>query len=172
MLSFKPTFSLSSFTFIKRLFSTDHRIGQKEIEEIQIRKEVKLSLFIAGMILYIENIKDATKKLLELVNNFSKASNTKAPLVVQTVKRLPTCGRPRFNPWVGKILWRRKWQPAPLFLPGKSHGQSSLVRYSPWGCKESDMTERLHFPFHFSNTKPIFGNQLHFYTLIMKQLKK
>ena len=90
MLSFKPTFSLSSFTFIKRLFSTDHRIRQKEIEEIQIRKEVKLSLFIAGMILYIENIKDATKKLLELVNSFSKASDTKAPLVVQTVKHLPT----------------------------------------------------------------------------------
>ena len=37
--------------------------------------------------------------------------------------------------------WRRKWQPTPIFLPGKSHGQRSLVGYSPWGCKESDMTE-------------------------------
>ena len=35
--------------------------------------------------------------------------------------------RPGFNPWVGKIPWRRKWQPAPVFLPGKSHGQWSLV---------------------------------------------
>ena len=58
------------------------------------------------------------------------------------------CGRPEFNPWVGKIPWRRKWQPALVFLPGKSHGQRSLVGYSPWSCKESDMTERLHFHFH------------------------
>ena len=45
--------------------------------------------------------------------------------------------------------WRRKWQPTPVFLPGKSHGWSSLVGYSPWGRKESDTTERLHFHFHF-----------------------
>ena len=43
--------------------------------------------------------------------------------------------------WVGKILWRRKWQSIPVFLPGESHGQRSLVGYSPWGHKESDMTE-------------------------------
>ena len=42
--------------------------------------------------------------------------------------------------WVEKIAWRRKWQPTPVFLPGKSHGQESLMGYSPWGCKESDMT--------------------------------
>jgi len=49
------------------------------------------------------------------------------------------------DPWVGKIPWRRKWQPTPIFLPGKSHGQRSLAGYSPWGCKESDMAERFHF---------------------------
>ena len=43
--------------------------------------------------------------------------------------------RPGIHPWVGKIPWRRKWQPIPAFLPGKSHGQRSLVGYSPWGCK-------------------------------------
>ena len=43
------------------------------------------------------------------------------------------------------MIWRRKWQPTPVLLPGKSHGQRSPVGYSPWGCKESDMTERLHF---------------------------
>ena len=37
--------------------------------------------------------------------------------------------------------WRRAWQPTPVFLPGESHGQMSLVGYSPWGCKESDTTE-------------------------------
>ena len=49
--------------------------------------------------------------------------------------------RRRFDSWVGKIPWRRKWHPTPAFLPGKSHGQRSLAGYSPWGCKESDMTE-------------------------------
>ena len=43
-----------------------------------------------------------------------------------------------------KIRWRRKWQSTPVLLPGKSHGQRSLVDYSPWGREESDMTERLH----------------------------
>ena len=46
---------------------------------------------------------------------------------------------------VGKIPWRRKWQPIPVFLPGESHGQRSLAGYSPQGHKESGMTERLHF---------------------------
>ena len=55
------------------------------------------------------------------------------------------CRRPRFDPWFGKIPWRRKWQPTPVFLPGKSHGPRSLVGYSPWGHKESDMTEQFHF---------------------------
>ena len=54
-------------------------------------------------------------------------------------------GRPGFNPWVRKIPWRRKWQPTPILLPEKSHGWRSLVGYSPWGHKESDTTERLHF---------------------------
>ena len=39
----------------------------------------------------------------------------------------------------------KEWQPTPAFLPGESHGQRSLVGYSPWGCKELDTTERLHF---------------------------
>ena len=45
------------------------------------------------------------------------------------------CKRHGFNPWVGKILWRRKWQPTALFLPGKSHRQKSLVGCSIWGLK-------------------------------------
>jgi len=48
-----------------------------------------------------------------------------------------------FDPGVGKIPWRRKWQPTPVFLPGKSHGWRSLESYSPWGHKELDTTERL-----------------------------
>ena len=49
--------------------------------------------------------------------------------------------RHRFDPCVGKILWSRKWQPNPVSLPEKFHGQRSLVGYSPWGCKESDTPE-------------------------------
>ena len=54
---------------------------------------------------------------------------------VDWVSVLPTC--------VGKISWRRVWQPTPVFLPGESHGQSYLEGYSSWGCKELDMTEQL-----------------------------
>ena len=49
-----------------------------------------------------------------------------------------------FNSWVRKIPWRRKWQPAPVFLPGPSHGLRSLGGYSPWGVRESDTTEHTH----------------------------
>jgi len=55
---------------------------------------------------------------------------------------LPVYETQGLYPWVGKIPWRRKWQPTPVFLPGKSHGQSSLMVYSPWDCKELDMTEK------------------------------
>ena len=51
-----------------------------------------------------------------------------------------SCG---FDPRNGKIPWRRAWQPTPVFLPGESHGQRSLVGYSPWGCKQSDTTQWL-----------------------------
>ena len=64
--------------------------------------------------------------------------------VAQVVKNPPAdAGDTRcwLDPWVRKILWRRKWQPTPFFLPGESHGQRSLMGYSPCGCKESDMTE-------------------------------
>ena len=50
----------------------------------------------------------------------------------------------RLDPWVGKIPWRRAWQPTPVFLSGESHGQRSLVGYSLWGYKELDMTEGLY----------------------------
>ena len=45
------------------------------------------------------------------------------------------CRRPKFDPGVGKISWRREWQPTPVFLPGESHGQRRLMGYSPWGSQ-------------------------------------
>ena len=72
--------------------------------------------------------------------------------------------RPGFSPWVGKIPWRRKCQPTPVLLPGKSHRQSSLVGYSPWGRRELDMTEWRHFHFHFMSSleKCLFRASAHF----------
>ena len=51
--------------------------------------------------------------------------------------------RHRFDPWVGKIAWRRKWHPTATFLSREFHGQRSLAGYSQWGHKESDMTQHL-----------------------------
>ena len=51
------------------------------------------------------------------------------------------CWRCRFDLWFGKIPWRRTWQPAPVLLPGVSHGQRSLTGYSPWGREELGTTE-------------------------------
>ena len=48
------------------------------------------------------------------------------------------------DPWAGKIPWRRKWQPAPVFLPGKSHGQRILAGYKPWSHRESDKPDCAH----------------------------
>ena len=49
-----------------------------------------------------------------------------------------------------RSVWRRQWHPTPVLLPGKSHGRRSLVGCSPWGCQESDTTERLDFHFSLS----------------------
>ena len=56
-----------------------------------------------------------------------------ASLVAQTLKRISLqCRRPEFDPWVGKIPWKTEWQPSPVFLPGKCHGQRNLAGYSLW----------------------------------------
>ena len=65
--------------------------------------------------------------------------------VAQMVKNLSAMqvDPSRFDPWIGKIPWRRKWLLTPVFLPEESHGQRSMAGYSPWGRKELDTTERL-----------------------------
>ena len=65
--------------------------------------------------------------------------------VAQMVKNLSAMqvDPSKFDPWIGKIPWRRKWQLTPVFLPGESHGQRSMAGYSPRGRKELDTTERL-----------------------------
>ena len=80
-----------------------------------------------------------TELLLEIANlptGFPGGISGKEPVYQR--RRLK---RPAFDPYVGKIPWRRAWQPTPVFLPGESHGQRCLAGYSPWGRKELDTTE-------------------------------
>jgi len=71
------------------------------------------------------------------------------------------CKKPGFSSCTGKIPWRREWQPTPVFLPGESHGQRSLVGWSPWGHTELDTTEQL--------TVSLSGDMWHFGLAIINQ---
>ena len=69
-----------------------------------------------------------------------------ASQVALVLKDLPAVRRQKkhgFDPWIQKIPWRRKWQPTPVFLPGKPQRQRSLAGYSSWSCKELDTIESL-----------------------------
>ena len=81
-------------------------------------------------------------KLVRYLNTYY--TDFRASLVAQLVNNLPAMQ----DSWVRKILWRRKWQPTPLFLPEKSHGQRSLLRYNPKGHKELDTNEWLRIHTH------------------------
>ena len=59
-------------------------------------------------------------------------------------------------------FWRRQWQLTPVLLPGKSHGWRSVIGYSPWSCKESDITEQIHFHFSLSCIGEGNGNPLQY----------
>ena len=63
-------------------------------------------------------------------------------------KNLPAMQRPRFNPWVGNVPWRREWQPTPVFLPAEFHGQRSLAGYSPWVAESQTRLSDTHTHTH------------------------
>ena len=73
------------------------------------------------------------------------------PYWLRWLRACPQFWRHEFDPWVWKTPWRKKWQPIPVFLPGKSHGWRSLAGYSPQDRKELDTTEWLHFHFSLSS---------------------
>ena len=68
--------------------------------------------------------------------------------------------RPQWKETTCSASWRRQWHPTPVLLPRKSHGRRSLVGCSPWGCEESDTTERLNFHFSLSCIGEGNGNPL------------
>ena len=100
---------------------------------------------------------------MSLWTDFECIWNTGASLVAQMVKNLPTMQETQVCFWVGKIPWRRAWQPTPVFLPGESHEQRSLVGYSPWGHKKSNTTEQ-QSP-SFSHVSADWFQMYSFYTL-------
>ena len=86
---------------------------------------------------------EVMRKVHTILANLCSVGASQVGLVV---KNLPASAggrqkRQRVHTWVGKISWRRKWQHTPVFSPRESHGQRSLVGYSPQGLKESDMAE-------------------------------
>ena len=97
--------------------------------------------------------------------------------VAQIVKNLSAMQETRLDTWVGKILWRREWQPTPVLFPGDSHGQKNLSGYSLWDHKEPDMIEQLTlqtpewpsgFPY-FLKFKSEFGNKLMIWATVSSQ---
>ena len=104
-------------------------------------------LYIKGTFLKVPSVYHM--KSFHLVANLKTAlpSKNNTPLYLYfsgNGKESPCqCRRPRFDPWIGKIPWSSEWQPTPVFLPGESHVQRSLMGYNPWGCKELDTTELL-----------------------------
>ena len=105
-----------------------------------------------------------TKKVswYQITKNNSILHFSRCILPDTTISKEPACQcrrhkRCRFNPCVRKIPWRRKWQPTPVFLPGKSHGQTSLEGYSLWGRKESNMTEQAHTHYIFNGYYNLMG---------------
>ena len=104
-----------------------------------------------------------------MVETFSRDGNTKPPYLppeksVCKSRRNREEMEQETGSKSGKeyINWRRQWHPTPVLLPGKSHGQRSLVGCSPWGHEESDMTERLHFDFSLSCIGEGNGNPLRY----------
>ena len=89
-----------------------------------------------------------------------------ASLVAQLIKKIYLqCRRPEFSPWVGKIHWRRVWQPTPVLLPGKFHGLS-------WGCRESDTTEQLSVSLFMPNKSGFKFAFMFYYSFEVFQLSK
>ena len=123
MLSFKPAFSLSSFTLIKRLFSSS------SVSVIRGVSSAYLRLYFSWQS-WFQLVFHPTWHFTWMVLVVKESSFQR--------RRHKRCG---LHPWIRKIPWKRKWQPTPIFLPGKFHEQRSLVGYSPWGCKELGTVE-------------------------------
>ena len=90
-----------------------------------------------------QSLKSWSSNFLVFLNSNSRYNSItgKRHSGTESASQCGRCKRRGFSPWIGKIPWSKKWQPTPVFLPGKFHGQRNLEGYSLWGLKESDTTE-------------------------------
>ena len=117
MIRYKLHKILYAFTLIKIMISV-HLLSGDYGETYEIKQKTKHILLSLALTL--------NYKTLWLMSGFPGSASGKGP--VCQCRRHKRRG---FNPWMGKIRWRRAWQPTPVFLPGEPHGQRSLVGYSP-----------------------------------------
>ena len=115
---------------------------QKQDQDLTVDKIMNLLLQNSGLKKVRKTMRPFRYDLNQNCYNYTVEGTS---LVAQMVKHLSTMWETQVRSLVGKILWRRKWQPTPLLLLGKSPGWRRLIGYSPWGCEESDTTEQLHF---------------------------
>ena len=152
-----PSHHLGSlYTYIENKYWKKISQGTKKITWNKPQKAYycnNRSLMTSVQLIFQPSVKDFNMKtchfclpchVLSVQMGWTTEKSLLFALVAQTVKA-SACNVG--DPWRRKIPWRRKWQPTSVLLPGKFHGWRSLVGYSPWGRKESDMTEQLHLHF-------------------------
>ena len=134
---------------ISILLMKSQRLGNDETIRFQVERKMDFTTFYFERrqvscfqyLLSVLNLQYGDRilqfhSILRIANRVEETS-----LVAHDKNPICQCRRCRFDPWVGKIPCRRKWQCTPVFLPGESHGQRRLAGYSPWGCKESNTTQ-------------------------------
>ena len=141
MLIFNPTFSLYSFTFISRLFNSSSLSAIRVVSTAYLRLLIYLLAILKNGFWRIKSTALTTTMSPMKTNQilwdffFPYQYNSCDSQVSQWWRIFLQCRRHRFDPWIGKISWNRKWQPIPVFLPGKFYGQRILVNCSPWVTK-------------------------------------
>ena len=138
--TFDSTYKETSLVaqMVKRLLTIRENqvwsLGQEDLLEKEMATH---SSVLAWKIPWTEEPGSLQSMGLQIVGH-NRATNTFTSIVITGLPRWLSgkespcqCRRPRLGPWDRKIPWRRKWQPTPVFLPGKSHGQRSLAVYSP-----------------------------------------
>ena len=111
------------------------RILQLDLPKPGIKPASLLSSALAGGFFTTNTTWESSPLLRVGSSGWDQPSSSSASLSIDNSCLCNQTWRCRFDPWVGKFPWSRKWQPTPVFLPGKFHGHKSLAGYSPWGSQ-------------------------------------
>ena len=120
----------------------------------QHESAIGIHVFSPSWTLLPAPIKISNSKYLSFPRHICFQISTHSLVVVVVKESACQCRRFKrhgFSPWVGMIPWSKEWQPTPVFLPGKSHGQRNLMGYSPWCCRKLDTTEHTQTHTHFES---------------------